>query len=241
MVWIVFFCPWLLACTEPYGKHFAEWKAYFDSVQAKGCIVVYDWQSHQFFDYNPDRCTQRFPPNATLCLPLSVMALHVLEGEVPADSVRQAFTQYRTPFFLEVMQRIGLQKVRYYLRQFQYGNMRVDSLSASLWNHGLTISADEQIAFLRNFRTGRLGVAPHHMSQIVDWMHRSEHQGKKLFAISHRPPPNQTGWFIGWVEHNEQAWFFATNYERLPEAVVDTADVGRYITMLVLQQLKLWP
>ena len=247
------------ACASPIGEHHPEWKKYFDEYEVEGCIEIYDLKNSKFIDYNPDRCAQRFIPASTFKIPNSLIALHT--GVVPdtgfviawdgadrgntkwnADqSMGEAFRNSTLWYFQEIARKTGSEKYMQYLSVFGYGNGNAGGAVDSFWLNGtLRISADEQVAFLMALRTYDLKLSRKAVDQVRGMMLLEKTDLYALYGKTGwaRTEGKDLGWFVGWVEKNDQAWFFALNCEAAQGTAPNFGEARRKITANVLRELK---
>ncbi|MCS6990538.1 MAG: hypothetical protein NZL95_01595 [Chitinophagales bacterium] len=241
----------LSGCATPVGDHHPEWKAYFDRYHAQGCITVYDASAAVFIDYNADRCVQRFAPNHTLVLPCALMAMQsglaadttaLLPVEQAPTSLAQFVRTCEPRSVDELARLLRQQPLQRYLQRIGYGNQQFHFNSDDpLRPRRTAISADEQVRFLKKLRTGALRTSPEQLYQLIGLMRQPADSSTKLYALASPADTITTGWYIGWIEKENRAWYFALNYEFLPHAPAWPVDAGRNITHAILRELKLLP
>lgn len=243
----------LLSCSAPVGKHHPEWKAFFDRHHARGCITIYDARKSAFTDYNPDRCVQRFAPNHTFSLVCAVAAME--SGLLPDTTARIAdFSAGHPPMLASVVRngsaeltdavarQLGQQRLKRFIQRIGYGNGHYHFSSDDPRRpRQVAISADEQVYFLKRLRQGLLPIKPGQVHQLMGLMREPLAGEGKLFSLSSPADTSTTGWYIGWIERHDSAWYFALNYEFLPQAPGWPADAGRHIAHAVLHDLGLLP
>lgn len=262
-----FFLVLAVACSNPIGEHHEEWKKYFDEYEVDGCITIYDLKAAKFIDYNSDRCAQRFTPASTFKICNSLIAL---ETKVIADAneiikwdsverpiaswnhdqdMEEAFGNSTVWYYQEVTRRIGTDKMQQYLNMLSYGNKKMGSTIDSFWLNGdLRISCDEQIEFLKNFRTLQLPLSKRAMLivkniMVLDSTSQYKLSGKTGWGVMQDESTEgkvlNIGWFVGYLERGDNAWFFATNIEAQGNAPEDFFAARKEITLNVLKELKL--
>ncbi|MCS6916287.1 MAG: hypothetical protein RMK52_02520 [Chitinophagales bacterium] len=231
------------------GNHHPEWQVHFDRFQTRGCITVYDAQTMQFSDFNADRCVQRFAPHHTFVLPCALLAMQ--NGLANDTSALLHYADQPTTLARLVRsspsqsadllaQLLGEQPLQRYLQRIGYGNQLFQLTSDDPFRPRRTaISADEQVYFLKKMRTGALRTPPQQLYQLMGLLRESADSSRMLYALASPADTATTGWYIGWVEDGNQAWYFALNYEFLPEAAQWPSDAGRHIARAILRDMAL--
>lgn len=191
------------------------------------------------FEHDPGRAGTRFVPASTFKIANTLIALEtgvatgpdfVLEwdGIVPEDrfwpeswsrdhSLRSAFRNGVLWYYQELARRIGLARYRTWLDAFGYGNADPGEAVDRFWLDGpLAISPREQVAFLKRFRAGELGLSE-----------RTAELAREIFAIDRadgRVLSGKTGtlrtsderylaWFVGSVDVGDRTSHFALHVE----------------------------
>lgn len=130
-----------------------------------------------------------------------------------------------------ITKKLGKEKFKKYLKQFNYGNQdgegtsyKPDGLTSSWITSSLKISPEEQLVFLDNFLNSKLGLtkqAIDHTREILFLENMKD--GWKLYGktgTGDLVKPNgandktlERGWFIGWIEKNNEKIIFAQYLE----------------------------
>jgi beta-lactamase class D len=138
------------------------------------------------------------------------------------QTLRSAIKYSVVWYYRELSRRVGLEKEKKYVADFHYGNEDVSgglsspNLFECFWlRSSLQISADEQIEFLKRLYGLKLPVSA-----------RSQQITKDILVLEKTPKytlsgktgggagPNGTlGWFVGYVEANNNVYFFALNID----------------------------
>jgi len=145
------------------------------------------------------------------------------------------------------------ERMKKFLKRFTYGNLDISGGIDRFWlDGGLRISADQEIEFLRRLFTGKLPVSKR-ATEIVKKMLVLENQANyKLsgktglqLGLSSAGVPQlsipvspKLGWFVEYLEQNDNVYFFATNIESANPP--DNFSAARIeITKKILQRLGL--
>lgn len=152
-------------------------------------------------------------------------------------------------YYREVARRIGEQRMKQYVTSFGYGNQDVSGglnspqLFQAFWlNSSLQISADEQIEFLKKFYTGKLPVSKGTTDVVKDILvlEKTPH-----YTLSGKtgggslPNGKSLGWFVGYVEAQDNVYFFATNLEGANYAAIRDRRIE--VTKQILAELGCLP
>jgi beta-lactamase class D OXA-2 len=209
-----------------------DWAAHFARHGVTGTLVVIDERQAPpvGFVYDRERSARRYSPASTFKIPHTLFALDAGavadEFEVFAwDGVKRSFAGHNQDQNLRsamrnstlwvyqgFAKRIGETDARAYLRKIDYGNADPSAGRGDYWVDGnLRISAIEQATFLRKLHRNALPFKVEHQRLVKDlivtqatpdWILR----GKTGWEGSY-------GWWVGWVEYQEGAVFFALNID----------------------------
>ena len=214
-----------------------------DSVQVKGSVLVYDPQSKRSWSNDFSRCNLGFLPASTFKIVNSIIALET--GVVENDSTlfswngekrrlpvweqdlifRDAFQVSCVPCYQEIARKIGVRRMKEFLDKLDYGNMVVDSGNIDIfWLEGDSrISMNQQLVFLERLYNAELPVSERTIRIIKRMMILEKNTGytfcgKTGWAVRNG---NNTGWFVGYLEKNNQVYYIVTNIEPLIEFNMD--------------------
>ena len=117
------------------------------------------------------------------------------------------------------------------LTKLAYGNMEVGNEVDRFWRDGsLQISAVEQAEFLGRLAQGRLPVDRKALEETRELTLKEQTAGYKLHAKSGLTGPTkaQLGWWVGWIEREEEVLSFALNIDMTGSTNAQTlAAIGR--------------
>ncbi len=231
---------------------------YFEGLS--GTFVLYDLTRNHILRYNPERSAQRFLPASTFKILNSLISLDT--GVVPDENtvIKWNGTVYDVPewnrdhtlrsaikdsvvwYYQELARRVGAERMRRWVEAANYGNRDISGSIDSFWLDGaLRISADEQVEFLKRLYQNDLPFSQRALNivkdiLILDANSVSQLSGKTGTALRVKPSIN---WFVGYVQHAGNVYFFATNLE-LPEGVSDNTR-AKQITLRILRDMELIP
>lgn len=209
-----------------------DWGAHFAKLGATGTLVIVDERRTPAATlvFNRERSTRRCSPASTFKIPHTLFALDAGavadEFQVFAwDGVKRSFAghnqdqtlrsamRYSTLWvYQQFARQIGEGKARVYLRNANYGNADPSAGRGDYWVDGnLRISAVEQVAFLRSLYRNALPFKVEHQRLVKDLMVRQATSERILRAKTGWE--GSYGWWVGWVESQEGAVFFALNVD----------------------------
>jgi beta-lactamase class D len=237
---------------------------HFKSLGVNGSIIIYDLNQDLFYQHNRDRNDTAFLPGSTYKIPNSLIALEtgVIQNDVdvltwdgitrgladaPIDewnqdlNMRLAF-KYSAVWFYQVLARkVGHQRMQNFVTKISYGNQNIGGKEDldKFWLEGeLRITPRQQIDFLRRLQQNDLPFARKKIDLVKDIAIAEQTssyvlRGKTGWVTAVTP---QIGWYVGYLEQNDNVYFFATNID----LVTDKDVAARLeVTKLCLQDLGL--
>jgi len=249
----------ILNCSGDKIIEMKSWEQYYSKFSGRGCFLLYDTKNETKYCYNPTRCQEIFLPASTFKILNSLIALEcgVIrdENEIIAwDGIDRGYKAWNQDldlrgaikysavwFYQELARRIGKEKMKNYVKLAEYGNMNIDGNLDSFWLDGqLRISAEEQLDFLRKLYNNELPFSDRIMNIVKDILLYEKGDKYKIKAKTGwtmRISP-QIGWFVGWIEKDDDVFFFVNNLEITKR----TDSKGRSeITKNILRELKIIP
>ncbi|MEM6687401.1 MAG: class D beta-lactamase [Bacteroidota bacterium] len=208
---------------------------FLDTANVKGAILLYDFTNETYYSNNFGWAVRGHLPASTYKIPNSIIGLETKEvtdqqtvfawngkkrmfKSWEADlTLQQAFQRSCVPCYQEVARKIGVKRMNEYLEKLQYGNITVTA--SNLENFWLTgeakITQFEQIDFLKRLQQETLPISKRTTAIVKEIMILKETKnyvlrGKTGLSIN---GDHNNGWFVGYVESNDQLIFFATNVE----------------------------
>lgn len=229
--------------------------------------MLLDPQLQRTVRYNPERSRTGFLPASTFKIPNSLITLETgvvpgVEFTLPWDStrtprqawwpaawsgsnnLRSAFQNSVVWYYQELARRIGPERMRAYLAQFQYGNQDISGGIDRFWlTGGLRISPEEQTRFLQRFYTGQLGVSPGSTEIVKDILVLEETPEYRLSGktgTAELSEGREVAWLVGYVERQGRVYYYALNLEGEGSVVWDR---GRRVTVTkeILRELGVLP
>jgi beta-lactamase class D len=217
-----------------------EWESYFDSNGVQGTIVASDLVKGETHVYNPQRAAEPFIPASTYKIPHSLIALetgivkdenqrfhwdrqkHSIEAWNRDQTFRTALKYSVVWVYQEIARQVGEQRESDYLKKFAYGNEDVSGGVDHFWlDGGLRITALQQIEFLKKLYLNQLPVCERSALIVKDMLINEANSKYILRAKSgwqgaekspaHANESPGIGWWVGWVETDDDTYFFALN------------------------------
>jgi len=210
-------------------------------------FLLYDLNEKKWLCEEGPHCDERFSPCSSFKIPLSLMGFDsgILQNEFSPKwpfvegyfDKLERWKQPHTPilwmrnscvWFSQVLTlMLGMTLFEDYVNRFDYGNKDVsgdadqDNGLTNAWlESSLKISPREQIYFLEKLVGGTLPVSQHSIEMSKRILLLEEINGWKLYGKtgSGQPMNVQQGWFIGWIEKNDQSILFV-DYMRFYEPI----------------------
>ncbi len=197
-----------------------------------GTIVIESVSTGQRFVHNDPRSKQPYSAASTFKILNTLIALQ--EGAVSGanasfhwDGTRYEITDWNHDQTLEsafkvscvwcyqqIARQVGAAKYPVYVRQSNYGQLRQPFNETEFWLDGsLTISAEQQVAFLRQIIERKLPFNVSSYDTLKKIMLSEETAQYRLYAKTGwatRSTPS-VGWYVGFVEAPGDTWLFALN------------------------------
>jgi beta-lactamase class D len=210
-----------------------EFQAIIDSAHVDGSILIYDLKKDTYYSNNYETSKVGHLPASTFKITNSIIALET--GIVANDStifkwdgksrrlsdweqdltLHDAFHFSCVPCYQEIARNIGLKRMTEELEKLSYENMQVDSSNLDLfWLEGTSkISPFEQIDFLKKLYESELPISERTEKIMKRMMVIEERENFKLTGKTGWSITNEmdNGWFVGYVETNDNTYFIATN------------------------------
>ncbi len=218
-----------------------DFQALIDSAGLKGSILIFDETNYYSNDF--EWAEKGHLPASTYKIPNSIIALEL--GIMKNDSTiskwdgkprymkrweqdlvfRDAFHLSCVPCYQEIARKVGVQKMKNYTHNFNYGQMDIDSSNIDMfWLEGKSrISQFQQIEFLKTLNQQRLPISQStydimRRMMIIEENDQFTLRGKTGWSVTN---DQDNCWFVGWVETGKGHYYFATNIEPGPKTDID--------------------
>lgn len=242
------------ATTLPKDTDQLDLADYFQGYE--GCFVLSDLNTDTWQVYNETLAVERVSPNSTYKIYSALAGLE--SGVLTPDETFMKWDGQHFPFaewnqdqtlssamlnsvnwyFQSIDQQVGLSALEQFYRDIGYGNHDLSGGLSDYWRESsLQISATEQVALLKDFYTNKTGVqytsvqAVKNALKISSWKQGILYGKTGTGAVDNE---NVNGWFIGFLEVNDNTYFFATNIRGDSDAsgsmaAAITADILQYL------------
>ena len=211
------------------------------------------------------RNDERITPCSTFKIALSLMGFdaEILKDEnLPVWAFREGYVDYleswKAPqnpqswmknscvWYSQVLTpQLGLEKIEKYLKSLEYGNQDMCGGLTKAWlSSSLKISPKEQVRFIQKMVHGELPISKQAIETTKSILFVDALPGGwKLFgktgmgSITEPEGKNlQVGWFVGWIERNEEIFLFAYNIR--DQKIMPSERIPR-VKQLLEEQLTL--
>ena len=212
-----------------------EFQAIIDSSDVSGAILFYDLNKDIYHSNDFEWTHKGKLPASTFKIANSIIGLEtgIIEN---ANAIfkwdgnekwlkvweqdlvlKDAFQYSCVHCYQEIARDIGVQRMNNYLSKLDYGNFKVDSTNIEdFWLVGESrVSQMQQIDFLKRFYLNELPISNKTSETVKNIMFIEEGDDYKLSGKTGLSNANQiyNGWYIGYIETQNNTYFFATNLE----------------------------
>ena len=223
-----------IAFATPGQAEDAELASLFSDAGVEGTIVIVTLDGNQRYVHNETRAGQRYPAASTFKIFNTLIALdegalsgldevlrwdgrvHDMPDWNQDHSIKSAYAVSCVWCFQELARRIGGERYRVHLGRADYGRLQEPFDDNAFWLDGsLTISAEEQVAFLRQVILQTLPYEASSYAGLREVMLMEQGEGYSVRAKTGwaaRATP-QIGWYVGYIEKPGATWIFAMNMD----------------------------
>ncbi len=231
---------------EYVGEHFNGYE---------GAFVLYDLKNNKYHIYNPLLSKKRVAPLSTFKIGIALVGLEegIIQDEnmiIPWNKKRYPFKEWNKDhnlktsmkysvnwYYEEVSDKIGYKDMKKYIDTMKYGNKVISYNRIGFWNESsLKISPIEQIQFLRNFYGYKLPFSKENADKVKEVIKIAKNRNGQLSGKTGTAMVNNkniNGWFIGYVEKEDNIYFFATNINAMDKA---SGSQAKEITLSILKE-----
>ena len=224
-----------------------------------GSFVLYDQATDKWNIYNIDNASTRIPPNSTYKIYDALLGLEsgiitpehstfTWNGEpCPFDSwesdqdLTSAMHNSVNWYFQAIDSQAGLQSVKTFLQTINYGNQNTGTNLNLYWtDFSLKISPIEQVELLQNFYQNNFHFDRKNIQAVKNALLLSTTSSGSLYGKTGTGRVNGkdvNGWFVGYIESDNNTYYFATNIQAPSNA---TGSQATEITEAILSDFGIW-
>ena len=218
-----------------YGFHFdnvidKDLTSFFEGFE--GSFVLYDLNNGVHVIHNRDLSRTRVSPTSTYKIYSALIALN--QEVLAVDNTFREWDGRPNPFtawnrdhdltsamhysvnwyFQNLDLQVGIEQLYYYLTSLSYGNRDLSGGIYEFWiESSLQISPLEQVSILRDFHQNSTIFDARHVDTVREVLRLFERNGAVLSGKTGTGLVNErgvSGWFVGYVEKEDNTFFFAT-------------------------------
>ena len=236
---------------------YVDFSKYFGKYE--GSFVLYDLGNDAWSIHDIEHATLRVAPDSTYKIYDALFGLE--EGVItPEDSfiawngesypfeawnadqtLQSAMRSSVNWYFQTVDEQLGASDVYSYVQEIGYGNENMSGDFSSYWmESSLEISPIEQVELLTKLQNNSFGFAPENINAVKDAICLSASDAGTFYRKTGTGRVNGqdiNGWFVGFVETEDNTYFFATNIGADRDA---TGGNATEITMSILSDMNIW-
>tara|TARA_A100000171_G_C2134123_1_gene148835 strand:- start:1072 stop:1872 length:801 start_codon:yes stop_codon:yes gene_type:complete len=253
----------LFSTSFAYGQ--SKFQIFFDSLGVKGSTTIYDYKNKKWIFTDEQDAQLATLPASTFKIVNSLFALEYgavqdenevfkWDGEPKSHlgnvvniwnkdtDLKSAFKNSTVWFYVEIAKKIRRKNYKRILKKCEYGNDNLNEKGVDFWNYGeFEISPKNQIEFLIKLYENQLPFSKQTMKKVKEIM-VSEQTNTTTYRDKTgwtRKNGQDIGWWVGYLEVNENVYFFATRLikdenDRNPNFLKGRKE----ITKLILNELE---
>ena len=224
-----------------------------------GSFVLYDQSADKWNIYNMDHASTRVPPNSTYKIYDALLGLEsgiitpehstfTWNGEpCPFESwesdqdLTSAIHNSVNWYFQAIDSQAGFQSVKTFLQTINYGNQNTGTNLNLYWtDFSLKISPIEQVELLQNFYQNNFHFDRKNIQAVKNALLLSTTSSGSLYGKTGTGRVNGkdvNGWFVGYIESDNNTYYFATNIQAPSNA---TGSQATEITEAILSDFGIW-
>ena len=257
-LYLLFFCV-------SYANGQSNFQHFFDSLGVRGSTTIYNYKNKEWILTDEQDAELATLPASTFKIPNSLFALEYKavqdenevfkwDGDLKSHlgtvvnvwnkdtDLKSAFKNSTVWFYVEIARKIGRKKYKRTLKKCKYGNGNLNEKGIDFWNYGeFKISPKNQIEFLIKLYENKLPFSPLTIDKVKALMVSEQtktHTYRDKTGWT-RKNGQDIGWWVGYLEVNENVYFFATRLIKDKNDNNPNFLKGRKeITKLILKELE---
>lgn len=236
-----------------------DFKKYYDQFKVEGSFVLYDQNNDKFIFCNQLQFKEQYSPASTfkICNSLIGLETGVIKDEnfiIPWDSLvrpnskwnqdhdlKLAFKNSTVWYYRELARRVGGEKMKFWLDKAQYGNADTSGGVDLFWlKGGLRVTPEQQIDFLKRLHDNKLPFTKRTVDIVKNIMITKDTLDYVVRAKTAWSDEEKriVGWYIGYVEKNNNVYYFANCIQSTDLDNGDFARARIEIAYRILDDLK---
>lgn len=242
-----------------------DFKKYFDECNVEGAIAIYDHKNHTWILSDTVATRKETLPASTFKIINLLIALEtktiasendIVKWPGSTDTlkydyrpniyhditVKEAFEVSAGWAFIELAKKIGKDNYKKYLSLCHYGNVNLSQTDPDFWNFGaFGISPINQVEFLKKLYEEKLPFSKRNIDIVKKVMITEQNDDYTIHSKTGWTRENDinTGWWVGYIENKNGAYFFATRL--LQDRKLNASNFGncrKEITKSVFRDLN---
>jgi len=242
-----------------------DFKKYFDDCNVEGAIAIYDHKNHTWILSDTVATRKETLPASTFKIINLLIALEtktiasendIVKWPGSTDTlkydyrpniyhditVKEAFEVSAGWAFIELAKKIGKDNYKKYLTLCHYGNINLSQTDPDFWNFGaFGISPINQVEFLKKLYEEKLPFSKRNIDIVQKVMINEQNDDYTIHSKTGWTRENDinTGWWVGYIENKNGAYFFATRL--LQDRKLNASNFGncrKEITKSVFRDLN---
>jgi beta-lactamase class D len=242
-----------------------DFKKYFDECNVEGAIAIYDHKNHTWILSDTVATRKETLPASTFKIINLLIALEtktiasendIVKWPGSTDTlkydyrpniyhditVKEAFEVSAGWAFIELAKKIGKDNYKKYLTLCHYGNINLSQTDPDFWNFGaFGISPINQVEFLKKLYEEKLPFSKRNIDIVKKVMITEQNDDYTIHSKTGWTRENDinTGWWVGYIENKNGAYFFATRL--LQDRKLNASNFGncrKEITKSVFRDLN---
>jgi len=242
-----------------------DFKKYFDECNVEGAIAIYDNKNHTWILSDTVATRKETLPASTFKIINLLIALEtktiasendIVKWPGSTDTlkydyrpniyhditVKEAFEVSAGWAFIELAKKIGKDNYKKYLTLCHYGNINLSQTDPDFWNFGaFGISPINQVEFLKKLYEEKLPFSKRNIHIVKKVMITEQNDDYTIHSKTGWTRENDinTGWWVGYIENKNGAYFFATRL--LQDRKLNASNFGncrKEITKSVFRDLN---
>lgn len=224
---IVFIMPVLIVgCNSSNISKDDNLEKYFKAQDVNGCFAVFNNGKGSFNMYNLSWYKDSSAaPAATFNVMNSLVALQVgkifnekstIKNSSITKTFDSAFIQNDASFFTSLASTIGKDTMQIWLDSLSYGTKAIKTSIDNFYNdNSLTISADEQLGFIKKLYFDQLPFSKNAMTLVKKLLIKENNSNYTLAYVQGdniNKQQIQNNWVVGWLEQDKHPIFFVLNF-----------------------------